>query len=42
MPYLQQIDDIDKTVDMLEAAAYKLDGYTQRLEVKFKTLLQKK
>lgn len=42
MPFLEQIDEIDKTVDRLEVAAYQLDAYTQRLESKFKSLTQKK
>ncbi|XP_055626657.1 biogenesis of lysosome-related organelles complex 1 subunit 2 [Toxorhynchites rutilus septentrionalis] len=41
-PLLQKIDDIESTVDKLEAAAYQLDAYTIRLENKFKTLKSKK
>lgn len=37
-PLLQRIDDIEATVDKLEAAAYQLDSYTIRLENKFKSL----
>lgn len=41
-PLLQKIDDIESTVDKLEAAAYQLDSYTIRLENKFKALKTKK
>uniref|UniRef100_A0A2M4AXA2 Putative bioproteinsis of lysosome-related organelles complex 1 subunit 2 n=1 Tax=Anopheles triannulatus TaxID=58253 RepID=A0A2M4AXA2_9DIPT len=37
-PLLQRIDDIEATVDKLEAAAYQLDSYSIRLENKFKSL----
>lgn len=42
MPYLEDIDKIEKTVNELEAAAYKLDAYSQRLEDKFTNLTKKK
>lgn len=42
MPYLEDIDDIERTVNDLESAAYKLDAYSQKLEDKFNTLLKKK
>lgn len=42
MPYLLEIDEIEKTVNDLEAAAYKLDAYSQRLEEKFTNLTKKK
>lgn len=42
MPYLEQIDEIDATVDRLEVAAYQLDAYSQRLEAKFNNLIKKK
>ena len=38
MPYLEQIDQIDASVNRLEQAAYKLDAYSKRLEQKFKSL----
>merc|ERR1719221_2313249 len=38
LPYLEQIDQIDASVERLEQAAYKLDAYSKRLEQKFKTL----
>ncbi|XP_058837845.1 biogenesis of lysosome-related organelles complex 1 subunit 2 [Topomyia yanbarensis] len=41
-PLLKKIEDIESTVDKLEAAAYQLDSYTVRLENKFKTLKAKK
>lgn len=37
-PYLEQIDQIQDSVVKLEAAAYKLDAYSKRLESKFKAL----
>jgi biogenesis of lysosome-related organelles complex 1 subunit 2 len=37
-PYLVQIDQIDESVARLEAAAFKLDSYSKRLESKFKAL----
>lgn len=42
MPYLEDIDEIEKTVNDLEAAAYKLDAYSQRLEEKFTNLTKTK
>lgn len=42
LPYLEQIDDIEKTVDKLEDCAYQLDAYSQKLELKFNNLLKKK
>lgn len=42
MPYLEDIDEIEKTVEDLEVAAYKLDAYSQRLEEKFISLTKKK
>lgn len=38
LPYLEQIDQIDASVERLEQAAYKLDSYSKRLEQKFKAL----
>merc|ERR1711936_394366 len=38
LPYLEQVDQIDSSVERLEQAAYKLDAYSKRLEQKFKTL----
>merc|ERR1712227_44880 len=38
LPYLEQIDQIDASVERLEQAAYKLDAYSKRLEQKFKML----
>ena len=40
-PYLNQIDEIDQCVVKLEAAAYKLDAYSKRLEAKFNSLEKK-
>ncbi|KAE8749889.1 hypothetical protein FOCC_FOCC003358 [Frankliniella occidentalis] len=37
-PYLDQIDQIESSVNKLEQAAYKLDAYSKRLETKFKSL----
>ncbi|XP_034237880.1 biogenesis of lysosome-related organelles complex 1 subunit 2 [Thrips palmi] len=37
-PYLDQIDQIESSVNKLEQAAYKLDAYSKRLEAKFKSL----
>nr|CAD7461127.1 unnamed protein product [Timema tahoe] len=37
-PYLEQIDQIEDSVTKLEQAAYKLDAYSKRLELKFKHL----
>ena len=37
-PYLDQIDQIDESVNRLEQAAYKLDSYSKRLEAKFLSL----
>lgn len=42
MPYLVEIDEIEKTCNELESAAYKLDQYTIRLEAKFNNLIKKK
>uniref|UniRef100_T1GXU3 Biogenesis of lysosome-related organelles complex 1 subunit 2 n=1 Tax=Megaselia scalaris TaxID=36166 RepID=T1GXU3_MEGSC len=41
IPLMQQIDEIDETVDKLEAAAYKLDAYSIALENKIKNVLKK-
>ena len=41
-PMIQKIDDIEETVIKLEKAAYQLEGYTTRLENKFKALRGKK
>lgn len=41
LPLMQQIDEIDETVDKLEAAAYKLDAYSIALENKIKSVLKK-
>lgn len=41
LPLMQQIDEIDETVDKLEAAAYKLDAYSIALENKIKSVLRK-
>ncbi|XP_005098058.1 biogenesis of lysosome-related organelles complex 1 subunit 2 [Aplysia californica] len=37
-PYLQQIDLVEESVTDLERAAYSLDQYSKRLEIKFKVL----
>ncbi|KAJ1528416.1 hypothetical protein ONE63_006830 [Megalurothrips usitatus] len=37
-PFLDQIDQIESSVNKLEQAAYKLDAYSKRLEAKFKSL----
>lgn len=42
LPYLEQIDEIEQTVDKLEDCAYQLDAYSQKLEFKFNNLLKKK
>ncbi|KAJ6641389.1 Sister chromatid cohesion protein DCC1 [Pseudolycoriella hygida] len=42
LPYLAEIDEIEKTVNDLEVAAFKLDAYSLRLESKFNELLKKK
>ncbi|XP_053688232.1 biogenesis of lysosome-related organelles complex 1 subunit 2 [Sabethes cyaneus] len=41
-PLLRKVEDIETTVDKLEAAAYQLDAYTIRLENKFKAVKAKK
>ena len=33
-PYLEQVDQIEESVARLEAAAFKLDSYSKRLEAK--------
>lgn len=38
-PLLQQIDEIDGTVNKLEASALKLDGYSQELEKKLQKMI---
>jgi len=42
IPYLEQIDDIEQTVNKLEDCAYQLDAYSQKLELKFNNLINKK
>lgn len=42
VPYLEQIDDIEKTVNKLEECAYQLDAYSQKLEQKFNNITKKK
>ncbi|XP_031636778.1 biogenesis of lysosome-related organelles complex 1 subunit 2 [Contarinia nasturtii] len=42
VPYLEQIDDIEKTVNKLEDCAYQLDAYSQKLEQKFNNITRKK
>lgn len=42
VPYLEQIDDIERTVNKLEECAYQLDAYSQKLELKFNGLVKKK
>lgn len=37
-PYLDQIDQIDESVERLYQAAIKLETYSRRLETKFKEL----
>lgn len=37
-PYLDQIDQIDDSVERLYQAALKLDSYSKRLEQKYKEL----
>lgn len=39
---MNQIDEIEATVNKLEAAVYKLDSYSLALETKFKALMQKR
>lgn len=41
-PYIDQIDQIDASVQQLETAAFKLDAYSKRLEAKFKDLEARK
>ncbi|CAD7089019.1 unnamed protein product [Hermetia illucens] len=41
-PFMNQIDEIEATVNKLEAAVYKLDSYSLALETKFKALMQKR
>ncbi|KAK6618791.1 hypothetical protein RUM43_013182 [Polyplax serrata] len=40
-PYLEQIDQIEDSVNKLEQAAYKLDAYSKRLENQYKILSRK-
>lgn len=40
-PYLEQIDQIEDSVNKLEQAAYKLDAYSRRLENQYKMLIKK-
>ncbi|KAL0277628.1 UNVERIFIED_CONTAM: hypothetical protein PYX00_004854 [Menopon gallinae] len=40
-PYLEQIDQIEDSVNKLEQAAYKLDAYSRRLENQYKMLVKK-
>lgn len=42
LPYLEQIEDIEKTVNKLEDCAYQLDAYSQKLELKFNNITKKK
>lgn len=42
LPYLEQIDDIEKTVNRLEDCAYQLDTYSQKLEQKFINITKRK
>lgn len=42
MPFLNDIDDIVKTVNLLEAAVFKLDAYSIQLEEKFNNVIKKK
>lgn len=42
VPYLEQIDDIEKTVNKLEECAYQLDAYSQKLEQKFNNITKRK
>lgn len=37
-PYLDQIDQVDESVERLYQAAIKLDSYSKRLESKYKEL----
>jgi len=37
-PFLEQIDQIEKSVSTLEQSTYQLDAYSKRLEAKFKQL----
>ena len=37
-PYLDQIEQIDESVDRLFQAAVKLESYSKRLEAKYKEL----
>ncbi|XP_052781709.1 biogenesis of lysosome-related organelles complex 1 subunit 2-like [Mya arenaria] len=38
LPFLEQIDHVEDSVNSLEQAAYRLDAYSKRLEAKFKAL----
>lgn len=38
LPYLQQIDAVEQSVDKLAVAAKELDAYSKRLETRFKQL----
>merc|ERR1711907_876058 len=38
LPYIYQIDELDKTMKSLEQTVEQLDEYTKRLEAKFKAL----
>lgn len=42
LPYLEQIDQIEDSVNKLEQAAYKLDAYSKRLENQYKALSKAK
>lgn len=42
VPLLQQIDEIDETVNKLESSALKLNGYSIELEKKLQRITQQK
>lgn len=42
LPLMKEIDDIERTVDKLEQAAYRLDAYTSKLENQYKTVFPNK
>eukprot|EP00039_Didymoeca_costata_P015126 m.252876 g.252876 ORF g.252876 m.252876 type:complete len:127 (+) comp16158_c2_seq1:303-683(+) len=38
MPYLEQIDSVEESINKLQDAAKELDQYSKRLEIRFKQL----
>ena len=41
VPLMQELKEIEKTVNKLESAAYKLDSFTQKLEERVNAHIQK-